>query len=57
LATQPKESEIAMNKKLAQIVSLANKIDYRHLQLASFFLILAVAVITRSPADGGGGPT
>ena len=46
-----------MNKRLAQIVSLANKIDHRHLQLASFFLMLAVAVLTRTPADGGGGPT
>jgi hypothetical protein len=45
-----------MNKKFAQVVLFANKIDRRHLQIASFFLMLAVAVITRSPSDGGGGP-
>ncbi len=45
-----------MNKKLAQIISFANKIDPRQLQIASFFLMVAVAIVTCSPADGGGGP-
>lgn len=56
LATQNKESEIAMNKKLAQVLVFVNQMDRRQLQVASFFLMLALTVITRCPSDGGGGP-
>jgi len=45
-----------MKTKLAQIVSYIHKFDHRQLQIAYFLVILAAAVITHAPTDGGGGP-
>lgn len=55
-ATQTQESEIAMNKKLAQALVFINQLNLRQIQVASLFLMLAVTLIAQCPADGGGGP-
>lgn len=45
-----------MQTKLAQLISLTNKIDRRHIQFAYFVLMLAGFLVTRVPSDGGTGP-
>lgn len=45
-----------MKNKLAQIAFYLNKIDRHQLQIVYFVLMLAVSVVLRSPADGGGEP-
>ena len=45
-----------MKNKLAQFINFVNKIDRRHVQFASFVLMLAVGFIAQAPSDGGGGP-
>ncbi len=45
-----------MKSKLAQLVSSINQIDRRYVQMAGLFIMLAVALISQSPSDGGVGP-
>jgi hypothetical protein len=45
-----------MKNQLAKFVSFVNQIDRRYLQITSFFIMLAVAVIAKAPSDGGVGP-
>jgi len=45
-----------MKNQLAQFINFVNKIDRRHVQIAGFFLMLAVGFIAQCPSDGGGGP-
>ena len=45
-----------MKTTFAQLISLANRIDRRHLQVAYFILMLAGAILLRAPSDGGTGP-
>lgn len=45
-----------MNNKLAQLVYLVNKIDRRHIQFASFVIVLLTAIVIQGPSDGGTGP-
>ena len=45
-----------MKTKLAQFVLLINKLDPRQLRVAYFALMVGMAVLWKSPYDGGGGP-
>jgi hypothetical protein len=45
-----------MKNQFAQLVSFVNKIDRRHLQIAYFLVMLAGAVLLKSPSDGSIGP-
>ena len=45
-----------MKTKLSQLALFVNKIDRRQLQFAYFLVMLAGAIILRSPSDGGTGP-
>lgn len=44
-----------MNKKLAELVSLGNRIERRHVQLAILVLSLAMLILgVGAPVDAGG---
>jgi hypothetical protein len=45
-----------MKTKLTQLVSFVNKFDRRHIQILYFIMMFALAVVMKSPSDGGGGP-
>jgi len=45
-----------MKTKLAQFVSVINKIDRRHFQIAYFALVFVFSIIMQRPSDGGTGP-
>lgn len=45
-----------MNNKLAQLVSFVGKIDRRHIQFASFVIVLLATFVIQGPSDGGTGP-
>jgi hypothetical protein len=45
-----------MKTKFAQLFLFANKIDHRQLQLVYFIMMLAGAILLKSPSDGGVGP-
>lgn len=40
----------------SQLMSLINKIDRRHLQIAYLIVMLAGAVLLKGPSDGSIGP-
>ena len=50
------EKDAPMKNKFSQIVDFANKFDHRYIQFAYFAFLLVGFLVTRAPADGGGGP-
>lgn len=45
-----------MKNQFAQLMSFANKIDRRYLQIAYFIVMIAAAILRKGPSDGSIGP-